>query len=40
MYFLELNYFLLNNPSKKVLNVLKANIMVKTDKIVAMAKIK
>ena len=40
MYFLELNYFLLNRPSKKVLKVLKAKTIVVTIKIIAKANIR
>ncbi len=40
MFLLELNYYLLNNPSKKVLTVLNANTIVIIDNSIAMAKIK
>lgn len=40
MFRFELNYFLLNNPSKKVLTVLNANTIVVIDNSIATAKIK
>ncbi|MFT5761993.1 MAG: hypothetical protein ACI8WA_001117 [Polaribacter sp.] len=40
MFRFELNYCLLNNPSKKVLTVLKPNTIVVIDNSIPMAKIK